>query len=65
MSVEDYAKSVLAEVTGPKGKQPPAGVDDGSMADEQRKLKSKTPKPNEPDPEEVQYPGYFKDEGSL
>ncbi len=25
----------------------------------------RTPKPNEPDPQEVQYPGYFKDGGSL
>ncbi|WP_426238194.1 hypothetical protein [Pararhizobium sp. DWP1-1-3] len=65
MSIEDYAKSLLAEVTGPEDKQPPAGVDDGSMVDEQRRQKAKKPKPNEPDPEEVQYPGYFKDEGSL
>ncbi|WP_455272924.1 hypothetical protein [Rhizobium herbae] len=65
MSIEDYAKSLLAEVTGPDDKQPAAGVDDGSMADEKRKLKSNKPKPNEPDPEEVQYPGYFKGDGSL
>ncbi|URK87735.1 hypothetical protein LP421_07810 [Rhizobium sp. RCAM05350] len=64
MSIEDYAKSILAEVTGPKDKQPPAGVDDGSMADEKRKLNPNKPKPNEPDPEEVQYPGYFKGNGS-
>ena len=65
MSIEDYGKSLLAEVAAPKDKQPPAGVDDGSMDDEKRKLKSNNPKPNQPNPEEVQYPGYFKDEGSL
>ena len=65
MAIEDYAKSLLPEPAVPKDKQPPAGVDDGSMADEKRKQKSNNPKPNQPDPEEVQYPGYSKDEGSL
>jgi hypothetical protein len=65
MCMEDYAKSLLAEATEPKDKKPPAGVDDGSMADEKRKLKANKPKPNQPDSEEVQYPGYFKGEGSL
>jgi hypothetical protein len=60
MYSEDHATSLPAKVTGPKGKQPPAGVDDGSMDEEKRK-----PKPNEPDPEEVQYPGYFEDGGRL
>jgi hypothetical protein len=63
MSVEEYAKSLLSEVTGKTGKQPPAGVDDGSLADEAKKRSAPTkkPEPNKPDPEEVQYPGYFKD----
>lgn len=61
MSIEDHGKSLLAEITGPKDKQPPASVDDGSMKDEKKK---KSP-PNQPDPEEVQYPGYFKGDGSL
>ena len=63
MSIENVAQSLLAEVNRPdadkRRKQPAAGVDDGSLAAE------KKPKPNEPDPEEVQYPGYFKDGGSL
>jgi hypothetical protein len=63
MSIEDCIKPLLTEVTGPKDKQPPAGVEDGSMEDE--KKKKSPPRPNEPDPEEVQYPGYFKGDGSL
>jgi hypothetical protein len=63
MSIEDYAKSLIAEVPGPRHNQPPAGVDDGSMEDE--KKKKSPPKPNQPHPEEVQYPDYFKGDGSL
>jgi hypothetical protein len=63
MSIEDDSKSLIAEVTTPGDKQPPAGVDDGSMEDQ--KKKKSPPKPNQPDPEEVQYPGYFKGDGSL
>ncbi|WP_438751561.1 hypothetical protein [Pararhizobium sp. O133] len=63
MSVKDVVTSLLTEVKGPDTartrKEPAAGVDDGSLA------AGKTPKPNEPDPEQVQYPGYFKDGGSL
>jgi hypothetical protein len=65
MSVENHAKSRLSEATGAKDRKPPASVDDGSMADEKHTTRSRKPKPNEPDPEEVQYPGYFKDGGSL
>lgn len=65
MSMEDDAKSLSAGSAVPDEKQPAAGVDDGSLADEKRKLTSKKPRPNEPDPEEVQYPGYFKGDGSL
>ncbi|HTO31237.1 MAG TPA: hypothetical protein VL202_08680 [Pararhizobium sp.] len=63
MSVKDVVKSLLTEVKGPvtarARKEPAAGVDDGSLS------AGETPKPNEPDPEQVQYPGYFKDGGSL
>jgi hypothetical protein len=63
--INDHDKSTTADDVSPTDKQPAAGVDDGSMAAEKRKPTSKKPKPNEPDPEEVQYPGYFKGDGSL
>jgi hypothetical protein len=65
MFIEDYSKPLISEAAGRDDKQPVAGVDDGSMDEEKRKLKANKPKPNEPDPEEVQYPGYFKGDGSL
>jgi hypothetical protein len=59
MPILKDTKTTPAKVTD-KDRRPPAGVDDGSMADEKQKSK-----PNEPDPEEVQYPDYFKGKGSL
>lgn len=63
MSIQDVVKSLLAEVKGPDRdsarKQQSVDTEDAGRA------AGRTPKPNEPDPEEVQYPGYFKDGGSL
>lgn len=49
----------------PDDKQPAAGVEDGSMDAEKQKAKRKRPDPRKADPEEVQYPGYLKEGGSL
>lgn len=58
MSIEDYAKSLLREVgVAPASK--PATPNAETQAAKQK------PAPNKPDPEEVQYPGYFKGHGSL
>jgi hypothetical protein len=67
MSVEEHSKPHSGAVTDTNQKQPPATVDDGSLAGEAKKSRNsrKKPEPNKPDPEEVQYPGYFKDGGSL
>lgn len=67
MSIEDYARSLLAEA-GAKmpqkpAPQPPKSQNSGSEGASGKRKRN--PEPNEPDPEEVQYPGYFKGEGSL
>ncbi|WP_075289420.1 hypothetical protein [Pararhizobium arenae] len=59
MSIEDYAKSLLAEV----GAKPDPAPEDTVC--EPEKGQRQKPKPNTPDPQEVQYPGYFKGRGSL
>ncbi len=58
MTIEDYAKSLLVEV----GAKPDTKPADTAEADEGKQPK---PEPNKPDPQEVQYPGYFKGNGSL
>lgn len=67
MSIEDYARSLLAEA-GAKMPQEPAAKPpqaEDSGPEDARDKRKRNPEPNEPDPEEVQYPGYFKGEGSL
>ncbi|MDQ0322283.1 hypothetical protein QO002_004489 [Pararhizobium capsulatum DSM 1112] len=58
MSIEDYAKSLLTEVAG----KPASKTDVPESAKDDRAEK---PEPNKPDPEEVQYPGYFEGHGRL
>jgi len=65
MSINDVVKSIVTEVTGPNEKQSAAGVEDGNMGAEKRKAKLKDPDLKRVDPEEVQYPSYLKDGGSL
>lgn len=60
MTIEDYARSLLAEA-GLTPPEPKAPDKDETTADETKRR----PEPNKPDPEEVQYPGYFKGDGSL
>lgn len=45
-------------------KEPSAARTEDKSSTDKPAAKS-PPKPKEPDPEEVQYPGYFKDGGSL
>lgn len=58
MSIEDYGRSLLAEM-GAKFDTKPA---DAAEPEEDKREK---PEPNKPDPQEVQYPGYFEGSGSL
>lgn len=67
MSIEDYARSLLAEAGAKLPQEPapkPPQAEDSGPEDARDKRK-RNAEPNEPDPEEVQYPGYFKGEGSL
>ncbi|WP_275784590.1 hypothetical protein [Pararhizobium gei] len=52
--IKDYVKSLATEVNGKAEKTDPEKGD----------VKTRS-MPQKPDPEEVQYPGYFKDGGSL
>jgi hypothetical protein len=67
MSVEDYAKPHSGTVTDTNQKQPPASVDDGSLADEAKKGKNSRKKRSRTNPirKRSSTLGYFKDGGSL
>ncbi|WP_156387169.1 MULTISPECIES: hypothetical protein [unclassified Rhizobium] len=63
MSIKDDAQSPLTEADAAPSKPgqkaaKPAGSKGGKPGKHR-------PQPNKPDPEEVQYPGYFKGQGSL
>jgi hypothetical protein len=59
MSIEGYAKSLLTEVTGKHS------LKNKTSVEPEIDRAPKKPEPNKADPEEVQYPGYFKGKGSL
>lgn len=66
MSTEDDARSPLAEADAASSKPgPKAAKPTDSKGGRAAKPGERRPQPNKPDPEEVQYPGYFNGQGSL